>query len=770
MERKIIWRNFIKNKTVTLTTVLFIAAAALLLSLAAMLSANLSGAIDRLMQKAETPHFMQMHSGVLDEAELDAFAKGNAEVADYQTLHFLNVEGGRIILGNNSLADSLQDNGFCTQSGRFDFLLGLDDQPVRPDVGELYVPVCYLKDGTAKAGDPAVICGRSFVIAGFVRDSQMNSTLASSKRFVVNQADYEFLEPFGSPETLIEFRLHDLSGLGAFEAAYSSANLPANGPALTWPLFKMMSAISDGVMIAVILLIGVLILLIALLCVRFTLMAKLEDDYREIGVMRAVGMRVSHVKGIYLSIYGVMALSGGALGWLLSIPLQYPLRQSIRINLGDGGAPAYAFGAAGAAFLISLVLLYVGFNLQRIRKISVAQALRFGAGRASGRTVGFLQLSKNGWLSANFFLAFQDILARKRLYATMLAVSMLTCFIVIVPHNLYQTISGENFISYLGVGECDLRFDIQQIERMDARTAELSAFLASDPYITGYTVLTTKIFPLRLENGEPENLKVELGDHSVFPLRYVEGRMPLTEQEIALSAIQMKELNKHVGENLTLITGAGEKRLTICGIYSDITNGGKTAKAVFTDNSTEAMWNVACAKLTDPTQLACEVERYTRTFPDMKVSNISEYVRQTFGQTLEAVRASSMVAAVMSAAVILLVTLLFIRLLVAKDRYSIAVMRSIGFTASDISRQYGWRSGLVLFSGMISGTVLAGTLGEKLAGLAISSLGVAAFHFTINPVSTYLLCPLFLLFAAFLGTAWGTCRAGETMIYEAIKE
>ena len=107
------------------------------------------------------------------------------------------------------------------QSQHFDLLLDLDNQPVQPEDGELYVPVCYYKDGTAEVGDKAVINGKTFTIAGFVRDSQMNSTLASSKRFVVSEADYHELTPMGSVEYLIEFRLHDLSDLSAFETAYS---------------------------------------------------------------------------------------------------------------------------------------------------------------------------------------------------------------------------------------------------------------------------------------------------------------------------------------------------------------------------------------------------------------------------------------------------------------------------------------------------------------------------------------------------------------------
>ena len=48
----------------------------------------------------------------------------------------------------------------------------------------------------------------------------------------------------------------------------------------------MINALSDGIMIAVILLVSAAAVLIALLCIRFALLAEIEEDYREIGVMR----------------------------------------------------------------------------------------------------------------------------------------------------------------------------------------------------------------------------------------------------------------------------------------------------------------------------------------------------------------------------------------------------------------------------------------------------------------------------------------------------
>ena len=74
MNRKIIQRDIAGNKAVSFLTVLFITAAAMLLSLAGILVTNLFGSIDRLMTDAKTPHFMQMHTGDVDFEELEAFA------------------------------------------------------------------------------------------------------------------------------------------------------------------------------------------------------------------------------------------------------------------------------------------------------------------------------------------------------------------------------------------------------------------------------------------------------------------------------------------------------------------------------------------------------------------------------------------------------------------------------------------------------------------------------------------------------------------------
>lgn len=191
-------------------------------------------------------------------------------------LTFLNMENAMIGLNGHSLSDSTQDNGICVQSSSFDYLLDMENHVITVSDGEIYVPVCYRQEYDLKEGEEVKIGEKTFLIAGFLRDSQMNSMMSSSKRFLVSAADYERLKAMGSEEYLIEFLLD--ADAGDFATAYTDAGLPANGPAVTKPLIRMMNALSDGLMILVILLASIVLVLIAMLCIRFTLLTQLEAD------------------------------------------------------------------------------------------------------------------------------------------------------------------------------------------------------------------------------------------------------------------------------------------------------------------------------------------------------------------------------------------------------------------------------------------------------------------------------------------------------------
>lgn len=769
---RIIRNDFLKSKAITLITTIFVAAAAMLVSLAAILAVHLSGALDTLMTKAKTPHFMQMHAGDIDMERLATFAEQNSDVEQFQLIEFLNMDGSQIMIGDQTLANSVQDNGFAVQGQYFDYLLNLDGDVVTVEDGELYVPISYMKDRTIAVGDKAMISGKEFTVAGAIRDSQMNSTLSASKRFLVSEQDFAALKNSGNIEYLIEFRLKDLASLSTFESAYVSAGLEANGPTVTYPLFKLINSISDGMMIAVILLVSALVVAISLMCIRFTLLAKIEEDYREIGVMRALGLRVSDIKKIYLTKYAAIAAAGSLLGFALSNLFKGMLLENIRLYMGESEPLINAFllGLIGVLLLFFVIIAFVNGMLKRFRKISAAEAIRFGTSQEKESDVRRFSLNANSLFNTNIFLGIKDVLSRKKLYATMLIVLVISSFIIIIPHNLYNTISSKSFIQYMGIGMYHIRFDIQQTDQILAKTEEIVSTLEKDSTIANATVLTTKTFKAITEEGTEENIKVELGDHSIFPIKYSKGIAPKAENEIALSAIHADEMNKKVGDVISLVVSGEEKELKVSGIYSDITNGGKTAKAVFQDSSADTMWSIVSVDLVDPSLIDEKVSEYAERFDYAKVSSIEQFVVQLFGSTIDSVKKASYTALCVAVVITFMITLLFVKMLVTKDRYSIALVKALGFTNSDIRAQFFSRSLFILLIGLVLGTVLANTLGEKLAGAVIASFGASTFQFSVTWLWAYLLNPIIMIAVVLIATVIGTSNAGHIKISEHIKE
>jgi len=771
MYYRIIRNDLLRNKLISITTMLFITVATALVSLVAILTINLIGSIDTLTKQAQVPDFLQMHSGDIDQERIQSFAATHGNVKDSQVLDFLNIPGAKIRLGENSLIDNVQDNGFTTQSPNFDYLLDLDGQPIQPAVGELYVPIGYLREGIAQMGDEAIIAGKRFQVAGFLRDAQMNSPLASSKRFLVHEMDYQELVSEGTLEYLIEFLLKDPSKTNEFETAYEEAGLEANGPTLTSGLFKIINGLSDGIMIAMILLVSFLILMIAFMCIRFTLLTKIEEDYREIGTMKAIGLQLTDIKKIYLAKYALLALVGCFIGLLVSFIFSRPLLENIRLYMGESGYASWSifFATFGSGLVFIFVIGYIYFLLRRFRRISAASAIRTGSPEERIARRNYFFLSKNRVLPANVFLGIKDVLSRKKLYATMLIVLLLSCFMMIVPWNIYQTVSSPTFMKYLGFGEMDLMVGIYESNDSVDEEQQIVNYFSRNESIEQFVQITSKSFKVKKEDGSEEKIVIELGDHTAFPIEYHAGKAPEEPNEIALSSMNAHEFDKQVGDTMKIITDHGSEKFVVSGIYSNILNGGKTAKAIFLDEAAPTMWLNYYIKLGDTSQIDVTAKEISESLPFVKVTDVDHHKQQVFGGTIASIKTAANVSLLVALFITGLVSLLFMKLLVAKDRQAIAMLKAVGFTNRDLSTQYVTRGISILMIGVVGGSLLATSFGESIGGMVMASFGIEALTFVSHPF-IYLGFPVLMLLVTLLATKLGTSQAGKMAIVENIKE
>ncbi len=136
MKKRLILNDFKANKLVTISTCIFMAASAMLLGLSILLFGSLSSSIDSLMEEAQTPDFLQMHTGEIDEERIAFFSENRSDVEAMQISGFLNLQNSQLTIGGNSLINNMQDNGLCTQNHSFDFLIDAENNKIQPNPGK----------------------------------------------------------------------------------------------------------------------------------------------------------------------------------------------------------------------------------------------------------------------------------------------------------------------------------------------------------------------------------------------------------------------------------------------------------------------------------------------------------------------------------------------------------------------------------------------------------------------------------------------------------
>ncbi len=738
MEKKLLVNSLKSNKLVTVLTVIFMAMSAMLIGLCVLLFSSLTCSIDRLMSQAQTPDFLQMHTGKLDETELFNFSEKNSAVQKYQLLEFLNCKNSDLSIAGQSMSNNNQDNGLCVQSQSFDYLLGIDSKVIFPEPGEVYVPVCYRDEYQVKIGDEFEVADYKLTVAGFLRDSQMNSMLASSKRFLVSEQDFKKLEKYGAVEYLIEFKLHADADIDSFSTEYANAKLPQNGPTITYSLIKLMNALSDGLVIILLLLVGIVVVIIALICIRNILLTSLSQDRQEIGLQKALGISTREIKNQYLFKYFVLSVFGAVLGELVAIVAAIPLRKQIDelYGLPEDIWKAYVFSALLVLAVEAIIFCYINRTLLVVKKYSTIELFHKNA----------------------------DDKKMKSGFVSILVIVAVVVALICIPQNISSTLSSPGFVTNMGIGDSQIRIDIRQNEATKSTTGKIEADLKKDKRIEQFAVMQTRLIPAKLVKGDTYNLLVESGDHSIFPVKYSEGTYPKNSNEIALSRLNCDELGLKLGDTMEIDC----RTCRVCGIYSDITNGGKTAKACFyapdeinekaccNMNTPKApiMWSIIYLNTTDPNQIDDVVDTYLKRYGKLdsgiKVTDIKSYVNSIYGPTIMQVKKISVLVMLSGALVILVVVLLFTRLIVWQDRNICFTKKALGITGTEIIFGYLKKMFLLIFVGLLSGILFGVVPGEKITGAMLSILGASEFSFEINYLKIFVVIPTFIFIVAII--------------------
>jgi putative ABC transport system permease protein len=746
--------DFRRTRTTSVVLAGLIAMAALLAATGTSVLVQLTGAIGELFETARTPDVVQMHAGDIDAQAVDAWATNHTEVAEWQVSETLPVPIDLLYVGDQPQSGSVLQPALVTQNETFDLLLGLDDEVLEVEPGEIAMPLHYHQTEGLEVGDTVSVrfpdARFDFTVTSFVRDSMMNPTFATSKRLLVSQEDHRAIAShIDEPEYLIEFLVSDRADTRVVSDAYTRTGPAANGPMLDRGTFFLLNAVSHGIGIAVLSLLAGLMVAVAAIALRFSFLTAIERDTHEIGVMKAIGMPRKAIRRLYLTKYVGLALVGGLVGTLLSFPSARVVTSSLRLQLGDPDGSLWLAVAPliGAGLVVLAIVAWCALMLRRLGRISTMDALRATTPPRRHRRLLPTRTRRSkltgSILPAGLWMGLNDIRRGLRTHRMLLAVLTLCTFLVLVPLNLWTTVTSPTFITYLGTGVADLRLELRTPAAVSS-APELMSALDHDPDVSRVAQFVTARFDVMNTDGEPEQLVVETGDHQIFPLSYLKGASPDSPEQISLSSLAADSIGAEIGETITLRGESGPQDVTLVGIYQDMTNGGRTAKAMVSVDGEPIVWRTVLLDAADGVSPAQLARRLSDSYPAVQTIQMSEFADQTLGDLISQTGTVATAAALVAIVLTSLIAAMFAQMVIARDRSQIAIQRGLGVSDRALRTQYLTRFVVVLVAGIVLGAVLVATVGQSMVASVIGSLGAPALRFDVEPLLAYGAVPLAL--------------------------
>ena len=705
-----------------------------LMGLSALLAGTSAGVLGTLltsMQSLSTAARMPDAVFMLTEpADVEAFAATYDGVSDAHLQEMLTVGTGRLSFNGEPATDDTQESSLVTQNKSFDLLLDLNNERLDVQPGEIAVPLFHRELYDLEVGDTVTAIGKDFTIVSFLRDSTMNPGLASSKRFLINEADYAELRPGSQKEYLASFLFKKGTTASAVERAYRDAGYPQPTVVVTKQLFELMNTLSSGMLALTATAVSLLLLIIATLCLRFSFLTAAENDRPDIATMKAVGISARRINSLYLLKYSVLAGAACVLGYLGSLLVTPRLVESITLYNGHaGGAMIWLLPAFAVLVVFGLLVGFVALLVRGIAKLTALEAFRPPqlTARAFRLRRGPLHLQ----------LGVIDVLARFRTYLLTLGVFIVSAFIIIVPLNVATTIKDESFVNYTGLVSADVHIVLRPSTDVRERFAAAQHTLASDAAVERQVGFVTGTFEMRGAEGwifQP----ILTGDHAAFGQHYLQGAAPTGPGDIALSWALAQELGIGLHDSVPVRSSTWEDSLTVTGIYQDITNGGRTARglAILREHADDEIQHILAVDVTGTPP--------TWDFGPARAYDADTFIDQSLGETRRQVALAAGVSAVAALALAALMTGLFTALLIARERADIALQARLGIAKRGIYTQYLTRMWILLSVGTIVGTLAANTLGPAIVSAAARGLGVPHIEFVTSWPLAYLATPVAL--------------------------
>ncbi|MGN0331956.1 MAG: ABC transporter permease [Lachnospiraceae bacterium] len=318
---------------------------------------------------------------------------------------------------------------------------------------------------------------------------------------------------------------------------------------------------------------------------------------------------------------------------------------------------------------------------------------------------------------------------------------LLLSFLMMTPYRMADTLESHEFVTYMGSPLCDVLLEVEEGEELEERT-EAARELLNDQSMQGKISRFEMLRRIRLQSYDNEGnlvgLHIDTGSTAGQGLKYLSGKNPKKDTEIALSSLMAEELDKTVGDKMILLSDKTEKECTVSGIYQDVTSGGRTSKMICEFPQEAAEKYTFQIQMSENADVLRMIENWReRLGSGYSIERMEEFLKQTLGGVSAQVKQACLTVIILALCLAGLIVFLFMKLRIAKEMGMLATKRAMGISMRDIFLQELYPVLLSGGSGVLIGVILTEYAGEFIVSALFGLLGIGLdrIEFSSIPVA-----------------------------------
>lgn len=763
MYLSVLKKDLKRKKAMNMILLLFIILATMFVSSSVNNIINVTTALDNYFEMANVPDYFVATMNKNLSVDIDETVGSASAVDRYAMENILFLSSDNFIFedenivingGTNLVQSDIWMNYFLSDGSIL--------ETVKP--GEF-----YMTEGKADAlgvdvGDRLTIelngVSREFVLADKIKDALLGSNQLSITRYIISEEDFEC---FLSAENTEEYYGGTLVYLYSSDMEKVSTQIKPivdNSMCTMDRVFMEFCYILDMIVVGVLLVVSIILIAIAFVVLRFTISFTLSEEFREIGVMKAIGIGNFRIRGLYLVKYMGLSVIGATIGFALSFPFGEMLMSVSSQSIIVGNQSPILINIFCTVLVIAVILLFCYECTDKVKKMTPIDAIRNGQTGERFRKKSLMSLGKSK-LSVTSFLALNDIASSPKCYGIISLTFFLCLSLLLILSATVSTMNSDSLATTFGWADCDIYIDSKigaeciledGHEKLEKHLNNMEQILAQND-IPAKCYQET-MFNLPVAFGENEsNICIYQGTGTTMDMyEYTAGTVPQNTDEIAITRIAADKLNANIGDTVTIKTIDGDKEYMITGFFQSMSMQGSgirlhsdeyinyaqatgyvNTQIVFTDNP-------------DSEEINWRMEEIQRIFPEYEnIETCAETVKDMLGvaDTLASVKSLIVILAIILAA---LITVLMERSFIAKEQGEIALMKAVGTRNGKI---YAYHALRFLFVGIITvfiGEMFAMPLTHLCIDPIFKMMGMElAVDYVINPVEMYIIFPIVIL-------------------------